>query len=66
MSKVRKIDFFALYTGFVKSDLADFSSFPSLLLMALLLLILVASRALAGWELIFNIEISGAAILLKP
>ena len=52
--------------GFVKSDLADFPLFLPLLLTTSLLLIAVAGRALADWGLVFNIEVSGAAILLKP
>ena len=65
-SGVRKLGSSAPRTGFVKSDLADFPSFPLLLLMTSLSSTAVAGKALASWVLIFNIEVSGAAILLKP
>ena len=66
MSGVRKLDSSALRTGFKKSELADFPSFPPLLLTTSLSSTPVAGRATAGWELVFNIELSVAAILLKP
>ena len=63
---IRKLGSSAPRTGFVKSDLANFLSFLLLLLTTLLLSTPVACRAPAGQGLIFNIEVSGAAILLKP
>ena len=63
---VRKLGSSTLCSGLVKLDLADFLLFLLLLPMTLLLSILVASRALASEGLVFNIEMSGAAILLKP
>ena len=65
-SRVRKLGFSAPCTGFVKTDLADFLLFPSLLPITSLLLILVADRVPVSWWLIFNIEVSRATILLKP
>ena len=66
MLGVRKLDSSALYTGFVKSDLVNFPSFLPLFPTNSLSLTPVAGRALAGWGVVFNIELSGAAILLKP
>ena len=63
---VRKLDSSAPYMGFIKSDLANFLSFLSLFLTTSLLSTPVASRTPASWGLVFNIEVSGAAILLKP
>ena len=65
-SRVKKIGFSASRIYFVNSDLADFLLFPPLLLITLLLSTLIASKIPAGWGLVFNIEVSGAAILLKP
>ena len=65
-SKVEKLGFSALCTGFVKLDLANFLSFLLLLLITLLLSTPVTGRAPADWKLIFNMEVSGAAILMKP
>ena len=66
MFGVKKLDSFAIRTGFVKSDLANFSSFLPLLSTTLLSSTRVAGRALVGLGLIFNIEVSRVAILLKP
>ena len=66
VSRVRKLDSSATRMGFVKSDLADFLVFLPLLPTTLLSSIPVAGKVLPGWRLVFNIEISGAAILLKP
>ena len=64
--KVWKLGSSALCTNFVKLNSPDFLSFPPLLSTTLLLSILVAGRALAAWELVFNIEVSRAVTLLKP
>ena len=66
VSGARKLGSSALHTGFIKSDLANFLSFPLLLLTTLQLSKPVADKAPAGWELVFNIEVSATAILLKP
>ena len=66
MLGVRKLSSSTPRTGFEKSDLADFISFLPLVLTTSLSSTLVASRVLASWRLVFNIEVSGAAILLKP
>ena len=65
-SRVKKVGFSALRTCFIKSDLTNFPLFLSLLLTTSLLLEPVAGRAVAGWELDFNIEVSRTVILLKP
>ena len=65
MSEVRKLGSSTLRMGFVKSDLAYFPSFLPLLLMTSLLSTPVAGKAPASWRLVFNIEMSKAAILLK-
>ena len=63
---VRKLGSSALRIGFVKSDLVNFLSFPPLFPTTSLSSTAVAGRVPAGWGLVFNIEVSRAAILLKP
>ena len=62
---VRKLNSFALRIGFVKSDLAYFPSFLPLLPTTSLLSIPVACKVPVSWKIVFNIEVSRAAILLK-
>ena len=64
--KVRKLDFSTLSIAFIKLNQANFSLLLPLLVTISILLILVNNRILAGWNLVFNIEISSVVILLKP
>ena len=66
MLEVRKLGSSILRISFVKSDLANFLLFLPLLPTTSLLSILVAGRAPAGYGLVFNMDVSGAVILLKP
>ena len=65
VSAVRKLNSTTLCIDFVKLDLADFLSFPPLLLMTSLFSTLVVGIALAGLRLVFNNEVNRATILLK-
>ena len=63
--EVRKLDFSTLCIGFIRSDLTDFLSFLLLLIMTLLSLTTVIDKVQASSGLVFNIEMSLAAVLLK-
>ena len=64
-SRVRKLDSSTLRMGFVKLDLPNFLSFLPILLTTSLLSTPEVGRAQARWGLVFNIEVSRAAIFLK-